>query len=498
MTSKIAGAIAPSGRVMVRGAFLSSAGMLISMAGGMGAAMIYTRALSETEVGIFLLFILACDLVILFNNLGMRSAMPKLVAGATPNERATLVGSALAYQLLISLGIGLLVYLLWFVVRDPSALSENESWTGLFPYLWLLPFFFLVGTQRELAMAVMAGFNRYGRRTAGLVAAAATNVSLVALLVWWLEGGLLTLMLATLTSYVVAASWQYLGLPEGKRLRLHWPSYRGAVVFGFPLYLNNLLTFGFQRFDTILVAGLIGPIHVAYYEIAKRLPLLWARLFNSGLVPYLPGISRRIADGDMNGASRLLSQTASFAAVVSYSGALCMLVIQKPLILFLFSEKYLDSLAVLWVLLVGTCVAIQTGVMGQSLIALGKPGVVTKINVGTAVLSLGLNLILIPRLGMLGAAGAYLLAMAFSNSLQTWFALRNGFRLNVRHYLSVQLYMGLALCLSVCMGTAVWRLVALGLFVGLCLATGVVTPGHGKKLLSAFLPSRSTPPCESR
>jgi O-antigen/teichoic acid export membrane protein len=87
-------------------------------------------------------------------------------------------------------------------------------------------------------------------------------------------------------------------------------------------------------------------------------------------------------------------------------------------ILALFSADYLPATAVLGVLLGTMVVAVLTGLHGQTLIALGKPGQVTAINIATAGLSLGLNGALIPAWGLAGAAASALVAAVASYTLQ--------------------------------------------------------------------------------
>ncbi len=476
-------------RTMVRGGVFSSAGTMISMAGTLGAAMIFTRMLPETDVGVFVLMIVACDMFVLLNNLGMRSALPKLVAGAPDEQRGVLIGSVLGFQLLISAALGVVVFAAWLFIDGPAQLSQNPSWANLFPYLWLLPLFFLLGTQRDMTMAAMAGLDCYGRRAAGLAVGAGTNVFLVATLVWWLRGGLMTLFLATLASYAAVTLWEYANLPAGRRLRLDWNRYREAVGFSWPLYANNILTFVFQRIDTLLIAALSTPATVAYYEMAKRIPIILSRFLNSGLIPYLPGISSRIAKGDIAGAGSMLNVALPLAAVLGYSATLAIVLIQKPLILLLFSDKYIPALEVLWLLLTGFCVMVQTGILGFSLIGLGKPLAVTIINTVTALSSLGANVLLIPRFGIVGAGAVFLAAMVFSNVMHIIAVQHRGLRVALGKYLATQFFMVLALLLAIWAGGPIWRLAALCLFPGLCFGARVITPAQVRTMLSALAPS---------
>jgi O-antigen/teichoic acid export membrane protein len=468
--------------------------MFVSMAGTLCASMVFTRVLPEAEVGIFTLLVLACDMLIYINNFGLYASLPKLVATTKTEERSRFIGSILGFQLLISVCLGLLIWVLRWLVRDPAVISQNPSWLGLHPYLWLLPLFFLAGTQRETIAGIMAGLNQYGRRSLAMAGAAVADAVFVVALVWWLRGGLLMLLLATLGSYFVSALVLYVGLPEGRRPALGWHHFSDAVTFSWPLYINSLLTFVFQRLDTAVIAVLMGPAEVAYYEMIRRLPFLLSRLLNSALVPFLPGVSTRIAQQDSEGASRLVNKTAAITAFLSYSAALAMLVIQEPLVTVLFSAKYLPAVPVLWLLLTGISVATQAGVMGLALVAANRPKAITVINIFAALASVGGCFTLIPWFGLMGAGAAYLAAMAFSNLAQTLYAKKSGLAIDLLQFCKPHAWMALALIVALGTDTVVGRVFALGLFVALCVLSGVMRVAQIRDLARLLLPSRLRKP----
>ena len=158
-----------SNRLIIRGAALSGAAMVVAMAGQLGAAMIFTRVLPGTDVGIYLLLILAAEFFIMLGNCGLWTALPKLVGAARDDERPSLIGSVLAFQGLTALGLSAVLILFRLLIREPAVISDNPSWLGVHPYLWALAAFVLFGITRENAMASLAGLNRYGRRAAGLI-----------------------------------------------------------------------------------------------------------------------------------------------------------------------------------------------------------------------------------------------------------------------------------------------------------------------------------------
>ncbi|MCC6696962.1 MAG: oligosaccharide flippase family protein [Candidatus Hydrogenedentes bacterium] len=464
-------------RTMVRGAFLSGAGMIASMAGSLVSAVIFGRMLPESQVGVFWMLILLCDGLLILSNFGLHSALPKIIADAPEAGRGEMGAGILLVQGAISLALGIVLFAAWLLLPDPRVITANTSWLDLYPHLWILPLLCIAATQRDTSLAILAGMNRYSGRAVGLIVGSAVQVTLVVVAVAWLKLGLVALTLCTFVSYVAAAAWL---IGQVGRFRIRggiWQSYARAVRFSIPLYINNVLGFAFQRADTVLVAMLLGsPTLVAYFEMAKRLPNLISRILTAMLVPYLPGLSNRLSDGDFAGASRLLNQTLSLMAFLGYSSVLAMVVIQRPLIVLLFSQRYLACLPVLWLLMTGACLAIQAGILGLSLVAAGHPGHVTRANIVTAAVSIILNCALIPRFGIIGAAWSLVAVTAMSALLQGYFVNRCGLRLTATSTLVP--HAAIAVCLALTQYKEVFwiRASALLLFVVLCLAASVVTP----------------------
>ena len=443
---------------------------------GLAAAILFTRALSPEAVGIFNLVILLADLLVLVNNLGLTTSLPKLVASSQESERPALISSTLIFQILLSLLIGAAILGVRFFVREPGAVSNSQGWLSLFPFLWFLPPMLLAANLRDNAMAVLAGLNRYGYRAAGLVVSALLYVGLVFLSLNMLGGNLFSLLAATLVTYLFAAGWFSFRASFMFRRAFDWRTHRQALVFSWPLYANSLLTFAFTRLDTLFIYMLLGQAPAAFFEItAKRLPAYFARLAVAGITPYLPAISALLAEGDMPGASRLLNRTSNVFILVGYLGLFGTLVVQEPLVRLLFPEAYLTALPALGLVMASTCLAIQAGIMGQTLIALGRPGLVTAVNVASASISILANFALIPWLGIIGAGWAAICGTLVANVAQTWLVHRQGMRLNARHYIQGHIFA--VLCAFPCwlMDGVSWRLIALGVYPVLFFLGGNIT-----------------------
>lgn len=484
---------------LVRGAFLSALSVCISMAALLVTSKLFTNALDRETVGVFSLLLVASDFIIYASGLGLAASMPKLVAEADSAGRRRIIGSALAGQTLVLLVLGALAVLVQAAVRHPEHFMSDPAWLGVHGGLHLLPLLFIIGGLRDVILAMLAGLDRYAWRAGGIALASVAQVALVYVTVWRLGGGLHVLVFAMAVSYGVALLLLWFGLGEAGRPVPDWAAYKKSVRFSAPLYLNQVMNFFNQRFDTVLVSAFAGVTHAAVYEMIKRLPVIVNRVMNALLVPYLPHISRLISIRDAAGAGRVLHHAVGLSAFVGYGAALFMTAVQKPIILLLFNRDYLSGTEVLGLLLVSASLALQSGLMAQMLIALGRNTAVPLVNMAAMAVTLLADIAVIPRFGMAGAAWVAVAAQGGGYLLLALCTHRAGIPVRAWNCLKpVALTLLSALPLYYGNDSLVWRLAAPALFTLLCLAFGVVTPGQMKAVARAMLPGGRRVPEDAR
>lgn len=463
-------------QVLVLGAVLSGSSVFISMAAMLVVGKILTHYFDAAYVGVFALLLIGADFLNIFSGFGLHIAFPKLIAATPRTGQSGIIAAGLTFQVLVCAALSLVLYPLWILVPGGQVFSTDPAWLLLWPYLWILPPLFAVGVLREVVMSALAGLNRYGHRAAGIITASLAQVVLAYITLKVLHGGIVALTIGTILSYGIALFWMVLALPrDARRFKIAWPVYRECVVFSSPLYFNQMLTFFYQRLDTVLITGLFGAAVGGIYDMAKRIPLLVSRVLTNTLVPYLPTVSEMLANGKKEDAARLLTRAISLVAFAGYGSMFAILLFQELIIRILFTPEYLAATPALGLLLIAICIHIQTGLIGQSLVALGTPTVVTVINIGLALVSVAANVILLPRLGLLGAGWAAVLAISVSMVFHVIFLFRRGLHFSLREAMKPQISMLIAYSVLFLGNTPFYRLSALTIFVTLCLITSVIT-----------------------
>ncbi len=462
------------GARLVQGGALSAGGMLASMLGGLVTWKLLSTApgLDPAALGAYAVFIIAGDIGLVALSFGVRTALPKLVGEAPAEARAAQVAGLLGTQLLLSVGAGLVLLPFFWV-------AGRLSGGGLAAVLWAVPLYMAGASLREFMLAAHAGLNSYRRRAAALLAFALAQAGFVYVLVWQPAAGLAWAAAAVLLAHAAGALVCWALLPAGRVPRLDVPGYRAAARFALPLWGNNFFNLLYQRVDTLLVYSLLGAATAGLYEVgAKKMPAYATGLLNAGLTPYLPSAAELAARGDGSRAARLLSLAYRAVGVAAYMAAFALAAFSAPLITLLLSAEYIVAPGL--VLLVATAGALhlQAGLFGQTLIARGHPEQVARINVSLAVPTLLLAAILLPALGMWGAALAAVAGAAASCAWQMHALARRGLSLPGREGWTQQAALAPCLVGALLAGSAGACAVAGGIFLGSVLGAGVIERAH--------------------
>lgn len=189
------------------------------------------------------------------------------------------------------------------------------------------------------------------------------------------------------------------------------------LQYGWRSHASNVLSFINYRADLFLVNLLLSPAAAGVYVIAIQLAERIWMLSQSASVVALPRLARLQADsGDT---TRVTSLVTRWVLHLSLLVALVVALLARPLIGLLFGEEYVAAAtAIVW-LLPGIVLGGAARILANDLAARGRP----ELNMYTAIVvvavNVGLNLLLIPPLGIAGAALATTLAYVANALIKT-------------------------------------------------------------------------------
>jgi O-antigen/teichoic acid export membrane protein len=215
-----------------------------------------------------------------------------------------------------------------------------------------------------------------------------------------------------------------------------------------PLVLSSLLGLVVFNLDLIMLRFIRGAESAGYYAAAYALIGL---LMNVGIAFYLnliPGLSRlrddRVAFQALYGSASMLAIV--FVLPVVIGGTL----LARPLIHTVFGPRYAPSAGPLVPLLFAAGITLLRFVPQALVIAADRRRDVLWINAIGAVASVALNVVLIPRFGIMGAAASTLTTDVLRMVIALVLARRAGARDDALRHL------WRPVAAAICMGTVVW------------------------------------------
>lgn len=464
----------------LQGAAYSTGSMIYGTLALLVAGKLLTNALGLDAVSQVALLLILGELLGTCCNLGLSTALPKLLPACGGEDRDHLLGALVPFQWATALFLGalcvgaVLVHSLWQpLVADFLPLSPAM--------LMLAPPLLVVIALRDFLLSAAAGLHAYGLRAGAIVLMSSLQMLTFGAL--FLAGS--TSPAHYSLAYLLAGAAGTMLLMRIAPRPMGWdgPLAWRQVGFSAPLFVNTLLGFAYQRLDTVLVVFFLGTGSSAVFEMAKRIPGVVARFLNAGLVPYLPSIAGLLRESGPQEAGLLLQRASVYTAFSGYLATLGVVAIEGPLLAALFTSDYQEASPAVGPLLIAACLATQAGLMGQALIALDRPVLVMNINAGLALIGIGLNLVLIPRFGLAGAGWSAVAAAGFSLILQRTAVARAGLPLARPRSSWVTILFVVAYGAAWRMDSMPGTLVAAAAYGAACLATGAVSIGELRGLL---------------
>lgn len=386
---------------------------------GLSLTVLLARTLGPHGNGLFALAILIPTLLATFFNLGIGSANVYFVGTG-------LVSVALARKVSVRVGAvasvaGLAVA---FGVFQFGASARVSGLTEVELAIALVCFPLALFLQLLTSLLQAEGdFRRFNRvlllgptTTLGLVATAAVLIQLNVTL------ALIAYALGLLAS--VAIGWlareqqehdplnaEHPSLPEGTYLRR-------ALGYGWKAQLSNFLTLLMYRVDLLFVGHFLSPTSVGIYAVAAQIAeRLWmpSQAVSTVLLPRLAQLH-----GSEDVRTRLTPVIARWTFALSAFAAVLLAIVAGPLVQVTLGDRFDSALLPLLLMLPGIAFAGAARVLASDLAARGRPELTLYVTAGALTANVVLNLLLIPAMGVPGAAVAASLTYILDTLLFAW------------------------------------------------------------------------------
>jgi O-antigen/teichoic acid export membrane protein len=192
---------------------------------------------------------------------------------------------------------------------------------------------------------------------------------------------------------------------------------------GLSLVALNVVMAANAQVGTILLGALNGAADAGVFNVASRTTTFISFIMLAATYPLMPLVARLYAAGELRELQHIVVRTARVVLLFAAPTGL-VLVIFGPTILSLFGAGFGDGATAVRILAIGELVNVLTGFGGLVLVMTGHEKDLARSVALGAVLNLGLTVLLIPIVGIDGAAIGTATGLVCSNLLMTWLAWR--------------------------------------------------------------------------
>ncbi len=232
------------------------------------------------------------------------------------------------------------------------------------------------------------------------------------------------LFLVALSASMLISLLQFASLGFKFQLSRDLTGLRAATAFALPCYAANVAQFLNYKLDVFVVGFFAGTASVGRYTLAVSLAQLLWLMSNSVASVLLPKIAASTASSDAGASIR---HTARVTRLSLWATALCGLtlgVLGTQAIPLLYGEAFRPSVAALLWVLPGIVIFSVANVLAAYMAGIGKPRLNLLVSGVSLIVTITLDLALIPNLNIVGAAIASTVSYTLSALLLIVFFVR--------------------------------------------------------------------------
>jgi O-antigen/teichoic acid export membrane protein len=416
---------------LARGGLLGLVGAAVSAVSGVLLTVVVTRVLSKHDAGVFFtltsVFLIAEVIARLGTDTGLVWSISRARALGRPERVPALLRVALSPVVAASVALAAVLLLLAHPLAEALTGSAGG---GAATAIRLLALLLPLTTVSDALVSATRGHgtvlptvlvDRTARPLAQLAAVglATATASVSTLAFAWA---------APWVGTALVAAWWLVRLqrPHGGAPSRPDPGiWREFWAFTSPRALTSVVQLALQRLDIVVLTVLAGPVQAALYTAATRF-LVVGQFVNQALASVTEPRLARLLSQDRQAAAAAVYQAATGWLVLLCWPLYLLVLAYADEMLGLFGSGYGSGRDVVLVLTGAMLLATAIGMVDVVLVMGGRP----RWNLGNAmaalVVNVGVDLLLIPQLGLLGAALGWAAAILVNNLaplVQIWRAM---------------------------------------------------------------------------
>ena len=357
------------------------------------------RYLGPAEYGTFGVVLALMNMVNLFLTYGFPKSAAKYIAEGKV-KTGSIIKMATRVQLIFCT-LGFVIYL-----GLSSVIANLLNDPSLTRYIMLssisIPAYALFAIYSG---GYLNGMRRFGRQALVAIANSLGKITLVFIFVfigWGVNGAILGYIGSSLFGLVLA--FRFIRPIEKGEDTFSW---KQLLSFGIPATIFAVLFFFLMSIDLYAVKALDAvKADVGYYTAASTISKLSYYLFSGLAVTLLPSISKSTSTGNVEQTGNYIRRSMRYMILILLPLTLLISATSSGLTKLIYSSTYIDAANPLGILVLGLAFLSIFSVLTSVVMGAGKPKVAVWMALPLVVMDIILNVILIPRYGLVGAAWA--------------------------------------------------------------------------------------------
>jgi O-antigen/teichoic acid export membrane protein len=402
----------------------SLAGLFLAFIG----RLMIARYGTVSEYGVFSLALVILNICVVISTLGLQRGVTRSIAYAIGKNEYEKIQGFISASVWLSIAASLTLGLILFLTSGSIAISifhEPALTAPLKIFSIAIPFF----TLSSVLVSIFLGFGRVQAKvyfqdilrnvlfTILLLAVILLSLSFTSVFyAYTLSLAIPCLLLVIYTVKYLPSSIRYTAKPTNNAN----PIARELLFFSLPLLGVAMLQMMIAWTDTLMLGSFKSTAEVGLYNAAYPLANFISSPLSALLVIYMPITSGLYAQGLMPEMRRNFAILTKWLCSLSLPLFLILFLFPEAVLNFLFGANYIFAANALRILSIGYIINNFLGPNGSTLIAIGESKFMMWATAATAILNIGLNIALIPTLGIVGAAIASVVAITSINLIRCW------------------------------------------------------------------------------
>lgn len=366
---------------------------------------VLTKELGASLYGTWSLVNVTVSFIVPFALLGFTVSFVRLLAAEKDRGR---IGGDFSAAFFVVLGSGIIFSILLFFFSDPLAASIFN--VNLSQYIKLGSILILLNCLGQIGLSFFRTFRQIGRLTIITLTKSILELGLIVLAVllgYKLIGVIIAIIINNIlfifvTLFIVLKQIGFQA-PRFSHLRPH-------LRFGLPAVPRSAMMWIITFSDRYIISYFMGVSPTGIYNAAYVLATHVSFFIGPTGTLLFPTVSKSYDEKNLEETRNYLKYSLKYFMMVAIPSAFGLSILAKPILQILTTPEFLSGYTIVPLIAFGTLLYGVYVIGTHPIVLVYKTELITALLGTAAALNIGLNILLIPRMGILGAAVATLIA----------------------------------------------------------------------------------------